>query len=75
MFIKQSDGGNNAQLAVNSSNVQKQRGSSDCAIFAIAFALHSVSGLYIEKVAFNQAEMRSHLVKCFIERTCSLHLI
>ena len=45
--------------------VQKQKGSSDCGLFAIAFALDLAEGNDPTGIEYNQKEMRNHLVQCF----------
>ena len=52
--------------------VQKQIGGSDCGLFAVAFATAIVFGIKPEQCVFNQQVMRSHLVRCFEERTISM---
>ncbi len=47
---------------------QKQRGGSDCGVFAIAFALHAAMGQNISLLEFDQLKMRSHLLKCLQEQ-------
>ena len=58
----------NSFLAVNVATVQKQRGSDDCGVFAIAFALHAALGHCLEEIKFDQATMRDHLLKCYTTR-------
>jgi hypothetical protein len=58
----------NSFLAVNVATVQKQRGSDDCGVFAIAFALHAALGHCLEEIEFDQATMRDHLLKCYTTR-------
>ena len=53
---------------MNVATVQKQRGSDDCGVFAIAFALHAALGHCLEKMKFDQATMRDHLLKCYTTR-------
>ena len=47
------------------SNVQQQFGSSDCGLFAIAFTVHLAFGDDPQHIAFEQSQMRPHLLKCF----------
>lgn len=49
----------------NIPEVQKQTGSRDCGLFAIAFALELCSGNNPSERTFDQSKMRSHLIKCF----------
>ena len=46
-------------------NVQMQAEASDCALFAIAFAVTLCEGDDPHKSSFNQQLMRSHLMECF----------
>ena len=48
---------------MNVATVQKQRGSDDCGVFAIAFALHAALGHCLEEIEFNQATMRDEPLK------------
>ena len=44
---------------------QKQKGGSDCGVFAIAFAFHAAMGDNISGLQFDQLKMRRHLMpKC-----------
>ena len=43
----------------------KQVGSTDCGIFAIAFAIDLLHGNEPHKVVYEQRRMREHLVKCY----------
>ena len=45
--------------------IQMQGGASDCALFAIAFAVTLSEGDDPHKSSFNQQLMRSHLMECF----------
>ena len=49
-------------------NVQQQLGGNDCGLFAIAFAVHAALGESVEKLEFDQAQMRDHLIKCFTKK-------
>ena len=55
-------------LIVKFPYTQKQRGGSDCEVFAIAFALHAAMGQNISVLEFDQLKMRSHLLKCLREQ-------
>ena len=59
------ESGGNSFLAVN---VQKQHGSDDRGVFAIAFALHAALGHCLEEIEFDQVTMQNHLLKCFTTR-------
>ena len=50
----------NSFLAVNVAAVKMQRGTDDCGLFAIAFALHAALGHCIEEIDLDQATMRNH---------------
>ena len=47
--------------------VQKQQGSDDCGLFAIAFAVSLARKTDPSQVCFMQSQMRSHLINCFQE--------
>lgn len=50
-------------LIVTSVPVQQQRDICDCGIFAIiAFAVHTAAGQDVNRLAFDQSKMRSHLI-------------
>ena len=44
---------------------QRQRGSSDCGLFAIANSVALASGFDPSTIFWHQSEMRDHLLKCF----------
>ena len=46
-------------------NSQKQKGSKDCGLFAIAFATALAYGQNPSKLKYDQSSMRSHLAHCF----------
>ena len=48
--------------------VQRQCGSNDCGVFAIAFALHAALGHCVGDITFDQSKMRNHLLQCFKTR-------
>ena len=50
---------------------QKQSGSSDCGVYAIAFATAVVNGLNPSRLKFKQEVMRSYLVNCFTKKHIS----
>ena len=52
-------------------DVQKQEGSSDCGLYALAFATALIFGRKPEECSFNQSLMRAHLLQCFEERKIS----
>ena len=51
---------------------QKQEGSKDCGLFAIAIATAIAYGADITVLRFNQAATRSHLVQCFTDKVLTL---
>ena len=51
---------------------QKQKGGTDCGLFAIAYATAIAHGVDPTNMTLNQAAMRSHLIKCFEEENLSL---
>ena len=55
-------------LIVHIPPVQQQKGSSDCGIYAIAFAVHAALGDDVEHLEFDQTQMRNHLLQCFGKR-------
>ena len=55
---------NTGHLIVRFPYTQKQKGGSDCGVFAIAFAYHAAMGDNISGLQFDQLKMRHHLMKC-----------
>ena len=53
------------RLRINYPAVQKQLGSSDCGLFATAFAIDLAEGNDPRSLYFSQTEMRNHLFHCF----------
>ena len=53
------------ELVVKVTKVQQQLGISDCGVFAIVFALHVALGDNLQKIMFDQSQMRHHLLRCF----------
>ena len=51
-------------LTVLHASVQRQAGSNDCGLFAIAFALHAALGDNLNEAVFDQSQLRPHLVDC-----------
>ncbi len=45
-------------------NVQQQKGSSDCGLFACAFATALCLGVDVTNITFEQSEMRTHMKNC-----------
>ena len=52
-------------LIVHIPPVQQQTGSSDCGVYAIAFAVHAALGDDVKHLELDQTRMRSHLLQCF----------
>jgi hypothetical protein len=44
---------------------QKQKGSVDCGLFALAYAMSIVFGEDVSTREYNQGNIRSHLLSCF----------
>ena len=57
---------------INQLPVQQQLNTSDCGVFAIAFATCLVYGLNPLQVCFNIPMMRPHLLNCF--KACAMQL-
>ena len=55
------------EIKLKCMNIQKQSGSNDCGIFAVANATLLSLGINPGKYLMNQGLMRSHLYECFIE--------
>jgi len=55
-------------ITINHCNVQWQSGSSDCGLFAIAFATAICSGHDPATRVFDQSQMRQHMITCFNNR-------
>ena len=51
-------------LEIQALPIQQQRGTKDCGVFSIAFAVEVCAGNNPEEVYFEQSEMRSHLFNC-----------
>ena len=59
-------------LIVHIPPVQQQKGSNDCGVYAIAFAVHAALGDDVKHLEFNQTQMRNHLLQCFRKKNlCS----
>ena len=71
-MIEESPDKQNAYLAVHIPHIQRQCGSNDCGVFAIAFALHAAAlGQCVGDIKFDQSKMRNQLLQCF--KTSKLH--
>ena len=53
------------KLKITVSQSQKQKGGTDCGIFAIAFATALAFGINLSKLQLKQESMRAHLINCF----------
>ncbi len=53
-----------ASITLEVQNVQLQIGSSDCGLYAIAYATDLCYGNNPSNLRYNQSKMRSHLIKC-----------
>ena len=60
-----------SKVAVKVAHSQKQKGSSDCGLFAIAFATAVAHGINPSKLKLKQEAMRPHLINCFNKRHIS----
>lgn len=47
--------------------MQKQQGSSDCGVLALAFLVEVLTGTNVSKAIFAQEKMRAHLTQCLEE--------
>ena len=61
----------NAFIASEIENVktQKQRGSKDCGLFAIAYATALLNEIDVSNIKFDQSKMRQHLLSCFVNKS------
>ena len=48
---------------------QKQVGSQDCGLFAVAMATAILNGHDTKTIQFNQQKMRDHLARCYEEQS------
>ena len=69
-FIEEEINGseNTGHLIVQFPYTQKQKGGSDCGVFAIAFALHAAMGHSVWGLEFDQLKIRSNHLKCLTEQ-------
>lgn len=56
-----------SSINVKVMSMMSQKGSSDCGLFAIAYAVSLCFGISPESQNFDQDQMRGHLAKCFME--------
>ena len=54
-----------SKVAIKLAHSQKQKGCSDCGLFAIAFATAVAYGINPSKLKLKQEAMRPHLINCF----------
>ena len=54
-----------AKRTIRVGHSQKQKGATDCGVFAIAFATAIAFGINPSKLKLKQEAMRAHLVYCF----------
>ena len=60
------------KLIITVSCIQKQKGTTDCGLFAIANATAIAHGKNPNKLQFKQESMRAHLLDCFDHKNMSL---
>ena len=60
-----------AKPTISLMNSQKQKGGTDCGLFAVAFIAFIAFRLDPTKLKFCQEKMRCHLVSCFKENSLS----
>ena len=60
------------KLKISYPNVQRQLGSNDCGLFAIAFAVDLAERNDLTQIFYKQDEMRDHLVDCFRNKKLTL---
>ncbi len=51
-------------LSVDICHVERQEGSNDCGLYAIAYATDLANGRDPSRLSYSQAEMRKHLIEC-----------
>jgi hypothetical protein len=57
----------NSTLEIRTVSVQQQKGSSDCGVFAVAYAVEVCLGRNPQYARFDQTRMRNHLYECLTE--------
>ena len=55
------------KIRVKVARSQKQKGATDCGVYAIAFATAIAHGINPSKLKLKQGDMRAHLVRCLTE--------
>ena len=63
---------NSKKLVITVSRSQKQKGTVDCGLFAIANATAISFGKNPSKLQFKQEAMRSYLISCFNQKQMAL---
>lgn len=61
-----------SDVSISSPSVQRQIGTKDCGLFAIAFATHlafTKDHTSLTKQLFQQQDFRSHLINCFVTKS------
>ena len=58
----------NFTLEIRTVSVQQQKGSSDCGVFAVAYAVEVCLGRNPQYARFDQTRMRNHLYECLTGR-------
>ena len=61
-----------SQIEIKIIDVQRQKGTSDCGLFAVAFATALANGIQPERLEFEQDRMRKHLYRCFNQDALSM---
>ena len=56
------------QLSAQVVHVQQQQGTSDCGLYAIAYAVHVANGDDPAKVRFEQRKMQTHFLECLMKK-------
>ena len=54
-----------SQIEIKIIDVQRQKGTCDCGLFAVAFSTALANGIQPERLEFEQDRMRKHLYSCF----------
>ena len=60
------------EVKISVIEMQKQIGSQDCGVFAIAVSIAILNGPDVSQITFCQTEMRKHLIFCFTATCRSL---
>ena len=65
LITVEEDGEVDPHLIAHIPPVQQQKGSNDCGVYAIAFAVHAALGDDVKHLEFDQTRMRNLLLQCF----------